>query len=963
MRRAFFIMLIAIQALASGLWAGPRVIDGTLDLREWNGRDSMDLSGLWLSAENQLLDGPAATALSAEAWTPIPVPTSGPFPQEITQGQAQRTYRLRILGLRHDHALGLYIHRIRTSVRFILYQPHTQQQDIFQELGRVDAANEKRVPVYTANNFARLPRAEGEAILLVQATARIFDQKPLTPFGLVEKLQLGPADVFEKKARQHYYEVFLVLGLFLLLVVFNLALFIQRPTEKANLYLSFFALCFGLRYIGTEGVLAQWVVTPTLGQFYMQNVLTLFSPTLANIGLGLFLCSTFPRQVPRIMPAFGVAILLYQLATSLIISLNFTQSQFVPQTLILLALFLVYCGCIFRATRAREEGAMLGLWGFGMVFACHLNDFCVAILGFPSIYLGQYSLVFLIFNQSLIVGRRFALTFDRMQIMSAELQTQNTVLEEKQREIGMLNTSLQEYAQTLEEKVEEKTRVVKGLLDHIPQGVLSIGSKGIIANDSSAHLMQIFENREVTGQPFKTAILDACDMDADVRDQIWQTILACMDSHVLSFDVNADKLPPEMIFLGQQKKILRVTWNMRSKHHLIDSILVTFLDITAEKALEIETQKQQKEIQRIQQLVEISAEKSHQFFSTSAPLLQEIQDTLQFHSERLDKDRIKLLFVNAHTVKGASRTLRLHALTETIHALESEYSLILKDNRSIDIGRLRSDIHEVMATFRDYIRINEEKLNRTFDNSTVAIERDFLEEHYHLIKDFIGSRSLDHGQFIEAFHAQANRLAGVIFEELPAVFDDYKDMAKKVAKDIGREEPLFDFNIPPLSLSYDNRAILDKCMIHLIRNALDHGIESGEERQRRGKPARGTLFCHATVEGDALQLIIKDDGKGLALRALHEKGLKSGRLHAKSSPLDMARTIFESGTSTAHHVTTDSGRGIGMSAVLSFLNQTGGTIEIVLGDEKLDSPGYYDFHFTLTFPPGENTLSTLRNAG
>ncbi|MDQ3230449.1 MAG: ATP-binding protein [Pseudobdellovibrionaceae bacterium] len=96
------------------------------------------------------------------------------------------------------------------------------------------------------------------------------------------------------------------------------------------------------------------------------------------------------------------------------------------------------------------------------------------------------------------------------------------------------------------------------------------------------------------------------------------------------------------------------------------------------------------------------------------------------------------------------------------------------------------------------------------------------------------------------------------------------------------------------------------------------------ERLTAGKPQSGLLSIAAQAGDTAVRVTIRDDGRGLALGKLRERGLQSGMLNSSSSDLEVAQTIFAPGTSTATAVSDISGRGIGMSAVRSFIEKVGG---------------------------------------
>lgn len=119
-------------------------------------------------------------------------------------------------------------------------------------------------------------------------------------------------------------------------------------------------------------------------------------------------------------------------------------------------------------------------------------------------------------------------------------------------------------------------------------------------------------------------------------------------------------------------------------------------------------------------------------------------------------------------------------------------------------------------------------------------------------------------------------------------------------------------------------------LLHIIRNSLDHGIESREERLSRGKNPAGTISIKASTLGSYALIEIEDDGAGLDAVQIREKAIASGLLTAqlKLTDEDVFQLIFEPGFSTAAQVTDVSGRGVGMDVVRRRIHEMRGSIEL-----------------------------------
>jgi len=121
-------------------------------------------------------------------------------------------------------------------------------------------------------------------------------------------------------------------------------------------------------------------------------------------------------------------------------------------------------------------------------------------------------------------------------------------------------------------------------------------------------------------------------------------------------------------------------------------------------------------------------------------------------------------------------------------------------------------------------------------------------------------------------------------------------------------------------------------LTHLVRNAIDHGIESPEERLAAGKPPEGRLFLRAFHEGGQVNIEISDDGAGIDLERVKQKALEKGLIApdqaARLNDREVLNLLFLPGFSTAEKVTNVSGRGVGMDVVKTNIEKIGGTVDI-----------------------------------
>src|SRR5690606_25065244 len=124
---------------------------------------------------------------------------------------------------------------------------------------------------------------------------------------------------------------------------------------------------------------------------------------------------------------------------------------------------------------------------------------------------------------------------------------------------------------------------------------------------------------------------------------------------------------------------------------------------------------------------------------------------------------------------------------------------------------------------------------------------------------------------------------------------------------------------------------LGEPLVHLLRNAVDHGLETPEDRRRAGKPEAGTLSLSVTRERDGVVIRVADDGRGVDRGAVLERAHSAGLLEAGVTGLpddERWRVLGAVGCSTSARVTELSGRGVGVDAVLATVRRLGGTVDL-----------------------------------
>lgn len=259
-----------------------------------------------------------------------------------------------------------------------------------------------------------------------------------------------------------------------------------------------------------------------------------------------------------------------------------------------------------------------------------------------------------------------------------------------------------------------------------------------------------------------------------------------------------------------------------------------------------------------------------------------------------------------HTIKGNCGVMGVGSVARVCHEVEQAAA---DEARGIDTA----GIEQVAQAWRgfsdrvaDFVQLDED--------GPLAIDR----EDYSAVYGAVESR-LDHDRLRDMLDKWTWDDVG---RRLETLGEKGADLARRLGKgDVQVKVDTDGLRVPPGSL--DN---LFSALVHVVRNAADHGIESPEERVAQGKPAAGTLTLRGFEKDGTLCIEATDDGQGICWDKVATKMAEKG--HVIESDKDLQDALFFDGLSTRDACTETSGRGVGMAAVKEAVEALGGTIEV-----------------------------------
>ncbi len=267
-------------------------------------------------------------------------------------------------------------------------------------------------------------------------------------------------------------------------------------------------------------------------------------------------------------------------------------------------------------------------------------------------------------------------------------------------------------------------------------------------------------------------------------------------------------------------------------------------------------------------------------------------------------------------------------------------SMTVDDDTAVDAG-WRVAAHQVTALMREVERLREfrMRLEDRLRDISKAVElltaRELLaptaRARAMLSSVTAGVRSDGH-EASDIVDSLEEGLKSITTRPVRTILEPLQRMVRDLSRQLGKQARL---SVVGAEVSLDRRLLekLKGAMVHLLRNAVDHGIEMPDERERAGKHHEGALTLRVEQQGNILVLELSDDGRGIDVHhvraSAERKGLISAEEGARMHEAQIRDLIFRPGFSTRTDVTDTSGRGVGLDAVRSAVEGMQGRIEVV----------------------------------
>ena len=470
------------------------------------------------------------------------------------------------------------------------------------------------------------------------------------------------------------------------------------------------------------------------------------------------------------------------------------------------------------------------------------------------------------------------------------------------RMIGVRQDNLQEINVNLEKLVQERTSKIKYMLDVTGQGFFLFGADFVVKENYSRKCEEIF-NKKPVGLFLPELLFSTKRKQEEF-----------IDGFSLLF---TDISKADVVFKLMDREIIINNRTIEIEYRMIDRIQVLGImtDITLQLLLK---EKEEKLRNMVFQIL------SHQKFFSS--FLKEAEEVFQTFSrlEKVENKDYETLQRMIHTFKGSASFFAFEATHTAANDFENYISGKIACNETIDIPSQASSLKKAYKDESGIVLnlFGEQWLNR-IDQVSIPYH------HYLQLEESIAKK---YGSDNEIFGSvqQFRRIS------LHALLAPYPPMSQRLAKSLGKE-------VKPLEIRGDDIQILPEIyddllctFAHLVRNMIDHGIETPLERKKKNKPDQGEVFIDIKVHHDGMEISFIDDGRGISVQDIEAIGRRKGILSDDKiyNSDEVLGLLFLRDFSTAENLTEISGRGLGLWAVKTEIDRLKGRLSIETAIDK-----------------------------
>ncbi|NRA68227.1 MAG: hypothetical protein HRU19_27330 [Pseudobacteriovorax sp.] len=854
-----------------------------------------------LSLKKQVWDRVPATFIQQEsfdsAWSDIGCEQKGIVDRSLKSA----TFRLKIVDAKPGQPLVFFSATSLQSLRLFV------GKNLVGELGAWDHETGQLLKPTRGNThiYFVAPERSFELILQLGSISNIYVDIP--------RVFLKEGRSANKERDWKIFQKSAVTGsvLFISMYHFIIFLFLRRKTE--NLYFGFFCLFVAIRLMCRYDFRVMFELMPFI-DLNNQYRIEVFCVYLITMFLYLFFGKIFPREFKPSLIKNIILVSIGFLLPSIFYQYPMLSSiNHLYLLLIVTAIGPIGIWNLIKATIKGRLGAKYVLTGATVYITSVLVETAALLLKITLPSFSTFTILIFFGSQSLYLSYSFMMAYISLKRSEEKNSELITEVNQLNTELSQKNNELESINKNLESIVDDRTQEIKSIMTHVPIGIMLIKNDNLlIEKPYSDDVSNLFDSQALKSETLPGIFASKFLMTTQEIDSLKMVLSSSIGSDEINFDANIGHLPQEL--KTKENRYYRLTWSsVADQSHTIKRILLTIDDISLVKSTEADLAKAESEMNLVAELLNCKESSLLSFFKSLEDYLE--SDKSLFHRKSLEN--ISAIYANLHTAKGAASALGLKALSVAIHDCESQLSLCRDDQLSNEFDISFTESHDkIQRCLQDYLDIYTKKIGKSLTPH--------LEISYHTADDIYDA--------LKSFHPRPISILNSIAIPLDRFGKDLLNDRHRLAKNLGKPTP----EVRISASGFINRATaraIELVFTHLLRNALDHGIEDPSMRTKEGKKAAGTLFINLREERDHYKIEFWDDGGGLDREKL--SNLAKSKNHwppqFESTAQDIVELIFIEGYSTAQELTDISGRGVGMGSIKQKVETMGGklTIDIV----------------------------------
>lgn len=456
--------------------------------------------------------------------------------------------------------------------------------------------------------------------------------------------------------------------------------------------------------------------------------------------------------------------------------------------------------------------------------------------------------------------------------------------------------ALEQMNRTLEQKVEERTaelalknRDMRLVLDNVDQGFINLSPQGVMATERSAIVSQWFGASD-KAQPFWDYISHFSRSFAVVFRLAWSQI----EDGFMPLDVCISQMP-EQLTQGTR------TWSFRYlpfyREGELEGLLMVVADVTDRLAREREEAEHGELMQGFKKLM-LDRSGFTNFLQDASSMVAQIVSP----SATADLSSLKRTL---HTLKGNAGVMGLTVVAQLCHTLETQLAEEATMTQRT-LAELRSRWTAITMHVATFVGPNGERMIEIPEAEFAALisRLSSSDRQSEVLRQLLSWQ-------MEPAQKSLLRLG---------------EQGRALARRLGKGDIELDVGGQDVRLDPQQWAPFFAELVHVVRNAVDHGLEPSNERLALGKPANGSLILKARIEGEQLSFEVTDDGRGIDWVSVANKAEAMGLPHATQA--DLLEALCTEGLSTCDSATDVSGRGVGMSSFRERVRALQGRLEV-----------------------------------